>query len=200
MLHSSVLPLDVFLGAWEGARDVVETDDGQTDEIDDLRPWHTSQLPKFIDQQADKWDDYRLNRASALLVSLSLVTRHRSDDLDGLSMHPLAHAWANDRLDWKQQQVAWVGAGCILVLSRSKSETWQVYERQLRPHMQSFLSPRVEEMLSFGPPGTMLPILLECGWALNNMREDKKLESLLKSIYEVLEITPSDPSREHIEI
>ncbi|KAJ5022565.1 acyl transferase/acyl hydrolase/lysophospholipase [Bipolaris maydis] len=200
MLHSSVLPLDVFLGAWKGARGVIKTDDGQTNEIDALRLWHTSQLPEFIDRQADEWDDYRLNRASALLASLSLVTRHRSDDLDGLSMHPLAHAWAKDRLDQKQQQGAWVGAGCILALSRSKSETWQVYEKQLRPHMQSFLSPRVEEMLSFGPPGTMLPILLKCGWALNRMREDKKLELLLKGIYEVLGITPSDPSRENIPI
>ncbi|KAF5843993.1 hypothetical protein GGP41_002224 [Bipolaris sorokiniana] len=32
------------------------------------------------------------------------------------------------------------------------------------------------------------------------MREDKKLESLLKEIFKVLEITPSDPSREHIRI
>ncbi|KAJ6282166.1 acyl transferase/acyl hydrolase/lysophospholipase [Bipolaris maydis] len=200
MLHSSVLPLDVFLGAWKGARDVIKTDEGQTAEIDDLRLWHVSQLPEFIDQQADEWDDYRLNRASALLVSLSLVTRHRLEDLNGLSMHSLAHAWAKDRLGQDQQQAAWVGAGCILALSCSKSETWQVYERQLRPHMQSFLLPRVEEMLSFGPPGTMLPILLKCGWALNRMREDKKLELLLKGIYRVLGITPLDPSRENVQI
>ncbi|XP_014550454.1 hypothetical protein COCVIDRAFT_115442, partial [Bipolaris victoriae FI3] len=32
------------------------------------------------------------------------------------------------------------------------------------------------------------------------MREDKKLESLLKGIFKVLEITPSDPSREHTRI
>jgi hypothetical protein len=195
MLHSSVLPLRLFRDAWGGARHVLEAGG---DEMDALREWHVSQLPDFIDGQADEWDDYRLNKASALLVSLSLVTRHRSDDLDGLSMHPLAHAWAKDRLGKEQQQTTWVRAGCILALSQSESETWQVYERQLRPHVQSFLSPSVEAMFSFGPPETMLPILLKCGWALNTMREDSRLESLLHGIYRVLQITPSDPSQEHI--
>lgn len=201
VLHSSMLPLDVFFpGAWKEARNIVETDGGQTDEMGVLTQWHVSQLPEFIDQQADEWDDYRLNRAVALLTSLSLVTRHRTNDLDELSMHPLAHAWAKDRLNQKQQQAAWVSAGCILALSLSKPWTWRIYERQLRPHMQSFLSPTVEAMFSFGPPGTMLPILLTCGWALNTMREDKKLESLLEDIYRVLQITLVNPSREHMRI
>ncbi|KAF2875101.1 acyl transferase/acyl hydrolase/lysophospholipase [Massariosphaeria phaeospora] len=200
MLHSGVLPLRLFRDAWRGARHVLETGGAKTDKMDALGGWHVSQLPEVLDGQADEWDDYRLNKASALLVSLSLVARHRSDNLDGLSMHPLAHAWAKDRLGSEQQQAAWVGAGCILALSRGELETWQVYERQLRPHVQSFLSPSVEAMFSFGPLGTMLPILLECGWALNTMREDSRLESLLEGIYRVFQIAPLDPSREHIVI
>ncbi|RYO26426.1 hypothetical protein AA0113_g12484 [Alternaria arborescens] len=200
MLHSSVLPLQVFPGVWKGARQVLKANNDQTDEMDALGQWHVSQLPELIDRQADEWDDYQLNQASALLASLSLVTRHRVDDLDGLSMHPLAHAWAKDRLGQEQQQAAWVSAGCILALSQGESETWQVYERQLRPHMQYFLSPSVELMFSFGLSGTMLPILLKCGWALNTMREDNKLKLLLEGVYGVLRITPSDPSQEHIRI
>jgi tetratricopeptide (TPR) repeat protein len=197
MLHSGVLPLRVFRGAWRGARHVLKAGG---DEIDALREWHVSQLPDFVDGQAEEWDDYRLNKASALLVSLSLMTRHRSDDLDGLSMHPLAHAWAKDRLESELQQAAWVSAGCILALSMGNSETWQVYKRQLRLHVQSFLSPSVEAMFLFSPAGTILPILLKCGWALNTMREDRRLESLMQGIYKVLQITPSDPSQEHIRI
>jgi hypothetical protein len=203
MLHSGMLPLQVFADAWEGAQNVLAACDGEMDEMDEihaLRKWHVSQLPDFIDGQADEWDDCRLTEASALLVSLSLVTRHRSDGLDGLLMHPLAHAWAKDRLESEQQQAAWAGVGCILALSQGESETWQIYEAQLRPHLQSFLSPSVEAMFSFGPPGTMLPILLECGWALNTMREDSRLEVLLKGIYKILQIAPSDPSQEHIGI
>jgi hypothetical protein len=185
MLHSGVLPLQVFEDAWRGARHVLGDDD-QVDKVDALRQWHVSQLPEFMDRQADEWDDYRLNKASALLTLLSLVTRYRVDDLDGLSMHPLVHAWAKDRLEKKQQEGVWVGVGCLLALSQCRSETWQVYERQLRPHVQSFLSPSVETMFSFGLPGMMLPVLLECGWALNTMREDNRLEELLNGIYRVL--------------
>jgi tetratricopeptide (TPR) repeat protein len=200
MLHSSVLPLQLFADTWTGAQRVLVVRSAETAEMDTFGRWHVSQLPNFIDSQAEEWDDYRLKKASALLASLSLVTRNRLDDLDGLSMHPLAHAWAKDRLRSEQQQAAWVRAGCILALSRGESETWQVYERQLRPHVQSFLSPSVEAMFLFGPLGTMLPILLECGWALNTMREDSRLESLLHGIYRVLQITPSDPLQEHIRI
>jgi len=203
MLHSGMLPLQVFANTWEGAKAVLRAEDNETSEIDKmgaLGRWHVSQLPGFIDGQADEWDDYRLSKASALLTSLSLVTRHHLDDLGGLSMHPLVHAWAKDRLEKEQQQTTWVGAGCILALWRGKSETWQVYEKQLRPHMQAFLSPSVEAVFSFGALETMLPILLNCGWALNMMREDTKLEALLEGIYKVLKIAPSDPSPEHMRI
>lgn len=203
MLHSGVLPLHLFRGAWRGGQYVLATDNDEIDEmdkIDALRKWHVSQLPEFIDSQADEWDDYRLHKASALLVSLSLVTRHRSDELDGLSMHPLAHSWARDRLGKEQQEASWVRVGCLLALSQGHSEAWQVYETQLRPHLQAFLSPSIEAMFSFGPPGTMLPILLTCGWALNTMREDSRLEALLEGLYKVLQIAPSDPSQEHMQI
>jgi tetratricopeptide (TPR) repeat protein len=200
MLHSGVLPLRFFREAWRGAQCVLATDNDEMDEMFALRKWHVSQLPDFIDGQADEWEDYRLNKASALLVSLSLVTRHRSDGLDGLSMHPLAHAWARDRLGKEQQEVSWVRVGCLLGLSHIYFEWWKVYGIQLLPHLQSFLSPSIEAMFSFGPQGTMLPILLKCGWALNWMREDGKLESLLKGIYRVLQITPLEPSDKHIAV
>jgi tetratricopeptide (TPR) repeat protein len=203
MLHSGMLPVQVFADAWKGTKAVLSAKDNEiskTDKMDAFGRWHVAQLPGFIDGQADNWDDYRLSKASALLASLSLVTRHHLDDLDGLSMHPLAHAWANDRLGQEQQQAAWIGAGCILALSHGKSETWQVYENQLRPHIQSFLSPSVEEISSFDLPGKMLPILLKCGWVLNTMREDDRLKCLLEGICRVLKITPLDPSQEHIQI
>jgi tetratricopeptide (TPR) repeat protein len=203
MLHSGVLPLGLFREAWKGAEDVLATDNDEMNETDEmyfLRKWHVSQLPKFIGGQAAEWDDYRLNKASALLVSLSLITKHRSDGLDGLSMHPLAHAWARDRLGKDLQEATWVRVGCLLALSLPYTKTWLVYEMQLRPHLQYFLSPSVEAIFSFGPQGTMLLILLKCGWALNVMREDGKLESLLQGIYRVLHITPLEPSDKHIAI
>jgi hypothetical protein len=52
-------------------------------------------------------------------------------------------------------------------------------------------------MFSYGPRTAILPILLKCGWALNTMREDGKLESLLKGMCRVLQITPLEPSDKH---
>jgi hypothetical protein len=104
MLHSSMLPLAVFADAWAGVKQALQAEGTETDEIDALTPWNVSQLPQFIDGEADELDDYRLHKASTLLVSLSLVTRHGSDELDGLSMHPLAHVWARDRRGKEQQE------------------------------------------------------------------------------------------------
>ncbi|KAF2632596.1 hypothetical protein BU25DRAFT_487060 [Macroventuria anomochaeta] len=207
MLHSSVLPLEVFEDAWRGARRVLEESSAEmdgtekSDMTDDLGRWHVAQLPEFIDTAADERDSYRLKKASARLVSLSLVTRHAlGDGIGGLSMHPLAHAWAKDRLERERQRQAWATAGCVLALSRGQTKLWQVRERELRPHMQSFLSPNVQTMLSCRPQEAVLAVLLNCGWALNTMREDARLEQLLGGIYQALDITPSDPTTEHVPI
>jgi tetratricopeptide (TPR) repeat protein len=198
MFHSSVLPLQVFGDAWEGARQVLQATISEKDKIGALDRQHVPWLPELIGMQADKWDDYRLKKASALLASLSLVTRHHTGDLDGLSMHPLAHAWAKDRLEYEQQQQAWVSAGCLLALSREQSQMWQVPDKELRPHVQFYLSPIFDADCSYEPRKLILPIILRCGWILHFMREDAKLELLLDSLFRELGIMPSDPSEEYL--
>jgi tetratricopeptide (TPR) repeat protein len=209
VLHLGVFPLGLLKDAWQGARlafaDVSAETDGieEPRETDQVGPWHIAQLPRFIDTEADDWDEYRIKSASKRLVSLSLVVKHTlgdGDDDGGLSMHPLAHAWAKDRLEKEQQQQAWIMAGCVLAFSRNQTDLWQVYERELRPHVQSFLSHNVQAMLSWGPQTEVLVILLRCGWALNLMREDARLEQLLSGIYQTLRIRPSDPTTEHVAI
>jgi hypothetical protein len=209
LLHSGVLPLGMFEDAWLGARRVLKTVPAETDGTEELhtiywiRPWHVAHLPEFVNTKADEWDDYRLKNARKRLLSLSLVTRHALGDGGGdggLSMHPLAHAWAKDRLEKEQQQQAWIMAGCVLALSHRQTDLWRVCERDLRPHVQSFLSPSVQTMLLCGPQKAVLAILLRCGWVLNTMREDARLEQLLNSIYQALHIIPSDPTTEHVAI
>jgi tetratricopeptide (TPR) repeat protein len=209
MLHSGVFPLGVLKDAWQGARRVLADPSAETDgtekphRMDGLGRWHVTQLPEFANTEADEWDDYRLKNASKRLVSLSLVTRHALGDgggYGGLSMHPLAHAWARDRLKQEHQQQAWIMAGCVLALSQKQTELWRVYERELRPHVQSFLSPSVQTMFSRGPQTAVLAILLKCGWAMSTMREDARLEQLLSGIYQALRIRPSDPTMEQMAI
>jgi len=203
MMHFSVLPLRVFEDAWSGSRKVLERNSAgstKTDKVDELTPWHVSQLPKLLSVQVDEWDDYRLGKASSRLVSLSLVTRHNSGSFYGLSMHPLTHAWAKDRLEKTQQHQVWLSTGCLIALSRKQSSLWQVHEKELQPHMQSFVSAKVDPVLSYVPRKAMLPILLACGWILNTMREDGRLERLIGDIYDEYQIRPSEPAEEYLPV
>jgi tetratricopeptide (TPR) repeat protein len=199
MLHSSMLPLKIFEDAWTESRQVLEYSD-KMGEAATLQRWHVSQLPELMGGHDDEWDDHRLMRAVSRLASLSLVTRDRFDNFDRLSMHPLTHTWAKDRLDRINQQQAWISAGCVLALSRGLSDTRQMYEEKLRPHIQSYLSSTMQEMISYGPQVGILAIVVKCGLMLNWMGENARLESLLKDIYKTLHIRPSDPSTAYLPI
>jgi tetratricopeptide (TPR) repeat protein len=170
------------------------------EEIIVLSQEHAARLPGLVGPEAEEWDDYRLRKASALLASLSLVTRHLSDDFDGLSMHPLAHAWAKDRLEKGQQQNAWTSAACLVAFSRKISGLWQEHGRMLQPHMQSLIPLNPEVLFSRESHRLMLPIVMNCGWLLHFLREDRKLHSLLEGIYQELGITPWAPSEEYLSI
>lgn len=210
MLHSSVLPLGIFEEAWAEAQIVSQTSPAQTSktsERDDgweleLGPWHISHLPGFINTKAKQWDDYRLKAASARLFSLSLVMRHPMGDVDGVSMHPLAHVWAKERLQAEQHRQAWITTGCVLSFSECGEDWWYRNMRELQPHVLSFVSLNVQEMLSFGLSNGILAILVSnsCGWMLDWMGEDKELEQLLKRIYQSSDIYPSAPSPKYIRL
>lgn len=207
MLHSSMLRLEIFEYAWAGARFVSQSSRAQTNkgsERDhdwglDLGPWHISRLPKFINIKAKEWDNYRLKAASARLASLSLVTRHSMGDVDGVSMHPLAHVWAKERLQMEQHRQAWITTGCVWSLADCRQFWWWKNLRELKPHILSFVSLNVQEVISFEPSNEILAILVSnsCGWMLDWVGEDTKLEQLLKSIYQSLGIDPSTPSTKY---
>jgi tetratricopeptide (TPR) repeat protein len=169
-------------------------------EMDYLNEQHKCRLPELINHRGDKWDDYRLNKASVLLASLSLVTRHRSGPFEGLSMHPLAHAWAKDRLDINQQQQTWISSASVFAFSRKVSGLWQVHERLMQPHMQALFSSNLERLFSFDTQRVMLPIMMHCGWLLFVMREYKLLQALLECIYKELKISPWSPSNKYLPI
>ncbi|KIM94573.1 hypothetical protein OIDMADRAFT_45566 [Oidiodendron maius Zn] len=172
MLDSSFLPLQIFQDAWNGCKKVPEANVVSTTSIDDLSQIHVSSLPSFVVAEEAEWDSYRLIEATSLLASLSLVTRNNLDGLPGISMHPLTHAWAKDRQNAKQQGAAWMTSGCILGFSRSNNYLWQTQERRLLPHIQSYLNINVKKAFSFASGATILPIILKCGWALLQMRQD----------------------------
>jgi tetratricopeptide (TPR) repeat protein len=200
MLDSAVLPLQIFQGAWDTSREILRTSFEETNEIYAMSRSHVLRLPGFLVAEDDEleWDPFRLIEASSQLVSLSLVMRHGVDGLEGLSMHPLAHAWAKDRQNSEQQGVSWIAAGCVLILSRSNSIIWQTQERHLLLHIQSYLDIQLERVFLFGDESIVIPILLQCGWALLNMRQDTRLNYLLENIFTELSKHPEEPSKESL--
>jgi tetratricopeptide (TPR) repeat protein len=198
MLDSAVLPLQIFQSTWDSSREVLRTSREETSEIDAMSRSHVLRLPSFLVVEGDEWDPFRLNEASSELVSLSLVMRHDLNGSVGLSMHPLTHAWAKDRQDPEKQGAAWVIAGCVLALSRHNSIMWQTQERRLLPHIQSYLDIKIGRVLLFGSEATVVPILLKCGWALLDMRQDSRLSHLLEDMFIELSKNPKELSKESL--
>jgi tetratricopeptide (TPR) repeat protein len=198
MLDSSALPLQIFEKAWYGGRKVLGISAEETGDMDAMSRSHVLRLPSFMVAESDEWDPYRLVEASSLLVSLSLATRHDLDGLPGLSMHALTHVWAKDRQELAQQGEAWVAAGCVLALSQSNAHMWQIQERRLLPHIQSYLDIEIGRVLSFGSEATIIPILLNCGSALLDMRRDSRLNRLLDDMFVELGKNPEEASAESL--
>jgi tetratricopeptide (TPR) repeat protein len=196
MLDSAVLPLQIFQSAWNGGREVLRSSYEETSAIDDMSRSHALQLPGLLIEESDEWDPFRLTEASSKLISLSLAMRHDINGSMGLSMHPLTHAWAKDRQDLEQQDTAWIATGCILGLSQSNSIMWQTQERRLLPHLQSYLNIKIGRILLFESKAIVIPILLQCGWALLAMRQDSRLSHLLEDIFAELRKNPKEPLEE----
>lgn len=112
-------------------------------------------------------------------------------------MHPLVHAWAKDRMHKKQQRQVWISTACVVALSLRKTQLWRTHERWLRPQMQSFIYPRLGVLLSFGRKEMMLPLIVQCSWALIVVGEQSRLQTLLQRLYEALRISPWTPMPEY---
>ncbi|KAH5995412.1 hypothetical protein HBI84_132660 [Parastagonospora nodorum] len=219
MLHSSVLPLQVFHDAWISAKSASQRQVHESmprrahrlrnlwtsitqkerpglrqESFEDLSQQHVSQLPGFMNMNLPYWNDQRLKRARALLVSLSIVSLHQEDGIDGLSMHPLAHTWAKDRLDVQHQQHAWISTGCVISLSRGISNLWTMKQVCLQPHLQTLIPSNPLMLFSYGPQEMMLPIVISCARLLDASGEHRKLQDLLESLYRVLDIKPETPT------
>ncbi|PVH68023.1 TPR-like protein [Cadophora sp. DSE1049] len=179
MLDSGVLAFQVFEEAWKSCKETLRASSVKA-------------------REEDEWDPFRLTEASSLLISLSLVTRHDLDGSMGLSMHPLTHAWAKDRQDSERQGVAWIAAGCVLGFSRLNTHMWQTQERRLLPHVLSYLDIKVNKAFGLASKAVITPIVLKCGSALLDMRQDSKLGQLIQDTFLKLGQNPDEPSEEFL--
>lgn len=187
-LGTSPLPLLVFEAAWKGSRAICQDNsDATVHDKEDLRlltRWHVSHLLPLIPADASQWDSFRLIEAVNLLKSSSLVsTETLKNSCLGVSMHPLIHAWASDRLDKRDQHKSWVTAGILVAFSRMNLVFWQNHQRQLQTLIHSLISRDMSQILSIDPPDMIVRILVACAWQLYKMRDDERLFDLMEKLF-----------------
>lgn len=182
-LGSLPLPILVFETAWNEAQNVFPEKDNDRD-LMHLVPWHVTRLPPLISLGSSEWNSFRILEAVSLLKSFSLVSVGR-DNTAGLSvsMHPLIHAWASDRLNAKEQHESCITAGTLVALFRTGSVLWQKYQQQLQPHVQALVSPETSKFFSKQQPSVMIVRILMClGLQLYKLRDNAKLFDLMEDL------------------
>ena len=176
------LPILVFETAWKEAQKMSLKNDNDRDLIN-LAPWHVTRLPPLISVRSSEWNSFRLVEAINLLKSFSLVSIDRDHTASlSVSMHPLVHAWATDRLNAKEQHESWVIAGSLVALFRTGSVLWQKYQRQLQPHVHALTSRETSQMFSMQPSVMIVRILMCLGLQLYKLRDDIKLFNLMDGL------------------
>lgn len=203
-LHTSPLPITMFEVAWKGCREILQTGETESDcneNLNNLLPWHVSRLQPLISPEVNEWDSFRLVEAINLLKSLSLISK---DITDGsflcVSMHPLIHAWAKDRLGTIEQHHGWIAAGCLVALFSADLVAWQKYQRYLEPHMHALLMQDMSQVFATEPQLMVVRILMRCGFQLYKMRSDQRLFELMNNLLFHLGLDQMVVDPKHVEI
>ena len=109
--------------------------------------WILSSPPRIVLRQtSDEWDVYPLRAAVSLLLSFSLINRDK-DHL--ISIHPLVHTWARDRLSPSNQELVWQQTVSTVALSVPWSDQTvdYRYRRSLVPHVDACLGKPIDGLL-----------------------------------------------------
>jgi tetratricopeptide (TPR) repeat protein len=183
-LHFDSVPELLFTKAWDYAQEISKGSEEQShQDISTLSRWHLSRFPGFMRQSAlGKLDVISLRMAAGVLASFSLITVNQNHDM---SMHPLAHAWANDRLKQPDQKAAWTSTVSTLALSTERYGSYQPFWRRLQPHVETCLDLRSNDCFNENYFETC-QVFCSLGWFLHQMYRDSKAELLLTSVLENL--------------
>ena len=183
----------LFEAAWKGVAMGVE--DHSEDDLLLLTPWHVSHLSPLIQAGSTSWDSFRLVEAIRQLEAFSLVSVDASEGSLVVSMHPLTHYWARDRLTTEQKHTSWIATGCLFGFSTMDTMFWQRYGQQLQPHLQNLLSFELKAMFMIESPLMICRILLSCGRQVGILRDNTTFIKLVDSLYTCLHLDPitTDP-------
>ena len=102
-LHHDGISEEIFQRAWENL---------WSQQCSEWRRSH--QLHILLRHQSSYWDPYPARKALSLLSSFSLISQ---DKKSLISIHPLVHAWARDRLSCSEQERVWTLAASTIAIS-----------------------------------------------------------------------------------
>ena len=134
-VHFDRVPILMFQKAWIYAQKIRSNEEnGLQESITTLSQWHVSRLPKLLRSlHSGELDIISLREAVWTLASFSITSINETDDI---SMHPLVHAWAKDRLNQSDQTTAWLATASVLALSTERHGVYQQFWRRLRSHIE----------------------------------------------------------------
>ncbi|KAL3420952.1 Kinesin light chain 5 [Phlyctema vagabunda] len=156
---------EIFTRAWKYPHQIVEPAE---DEIEFLSTWHMARRPKLLRaQDTTKELDLRGWRAAReVLHSFSLVTL--TQDANGvcrISMHPLTHAWARDRLEAGAAAQAWAASATVLALS-VHSSGWEDFFTIIYAHIDFCLGHDPDQFFHEFPPLELCRVFYRFGCVL----------------------------------
>jgi tetratricopeptide (TPR) repeat protein len=180
-LHFDRVPELMFIQAWNYAQEIPTHDNDQ--DISTLSHWHSSRLPGFMRHSSSgKLDILSLRLTADVLTSFSIITINESHDI---SMHPLAHAWAKDRLKKPCQKAAWTCTASALALSTERYGIHQPLWRRLQSHIELCVDLRPDDCFH-EKPLEISQVFYRFSWFFHVMGRDSKALVLLTSILENL--------------
>ena len=183
-LHFDRVPELMFIQAWNYAQEIPTHDEEQpSQDITTLSHWHSSRLPGFMRHSSSgKLDVLSLRLTADVLTSFSIITINESHDI---SMHPLAHAWAKDRLKKPCQKAAWTCTASTLALSIERYGSYQPFWRRLQSHIELCVDLRSDDCFH-EKPLEISQVFYRFSWFFYVMRRESKAVPLLTSILENL--------------
>ena len=111
-----------------------------------LTPNHISMLPEFAQgKEPLMFDPMRWRRSCSVLKSLSLISVHEQNGLLAISMHPLVHTWAKERLIPVTRCKMWQSAAAVLAFNCAKAPIDHLrWDLSLLPHIQACVGHETE--------------------------------------------------------
>lgn len=158
----------MFSQAWKHAQKVLKVLKGPNyvNDIEFASPWHASKLPEALrgspphngsDEPPDSLYD-----ALGVLRSFAIITIHL--ETKDISMHPLAHVWARDRLNEDAKQGALASTMSLVALSIGSSDQYEDFHRPLELHVESCINASPEETFNIYPAIEIGRVFYEFAW------------------------------------